>query len=50
MLWISTTTDVNRQSWEVEVRTVINSIHGELMGRGTTIPAPKESAAASAMN
>jgi hypothetical protein len=44
------TTDVYRQSLEAEVRTAINSIHGELMGRGTTIPAPEESAGASAMN
>ncbi len=32
------------------VRTAINSIHGELMGTGTTGPVPQEPAAASAMN
>jgi hypothetical protein len=33
MPWISTTTGVYRQSLEAEVRTAINSIHGELMVR-----------------
>ena len=38
----STTTDVYMQSLEPEVRTAINSIHDELMGNGTTGPAPQE--------
>jgi hypothetical protein len=46
----STTTDVYMQSLEAEVRTAINSIHGELMGTGTTGPVPQEPATASAMN
>ena len=37
----STTTDVYMQSLEPEVRTAINAIHDELMGNGTTGPAPQ---------
>jgi integrase len=37
----STTTDVYMQSLEPEVRSAINAIHDELMGKGTTGPAPQ---------
>jgi integrase len=37
----STTTDVYMQSLEPEVRMAINAIHDELMGNGTTGPAPQ---------
>jgi hypothetical protein len=37
----STTTDVYMQSLEPEVRSAINAIHDELMGNGTTRPAPQ---------
>ena len=37
----STTTDVYMQSLEPEVRSAINAIHDELMGSGTTGPAPQ---------
>ncbi|HEX4030968.1 MAG TPA: tyrosine-type recombinase/integrase [Terracidiphilus sp.] len=40
----STTTDVYMQSLEPEVRSAINAIHDELMGNGTTGPAPHASA------
>jgi hypothetical protein len=35
------------QSWEPEVRSAINSIYDELVGNGTTGPAPQEPPAAS---
>jgi hypothetical protein len=41
----STTTDVYMQSLEPEVRSAINAIHDELMGNGTTGPAPGTPAA-----
>jgi hypothetical protein len=42
----STTTDVYMQSLEPEVRSAINSIYDELVGNGTTGPAPQEPPAA----
>ena len=44
----STTTDVYMQSLEPEVRTAINAIHDELMGNGTTDPAPQTTSEAPA--
>jgi len=42
----STTTDVYMQSLEPEVRSAVNSIYDELMGNGTSGPAPQEPRAA----